>query len=193
MDRFAGLNTQVLGISVDSIPTLVAWADSLGGISYPLLSDFNPHGEITRKFDIFREEGYSERAILIFDKEGTLQYGKVYNIDFAPDIFELFEEIRRIDPEASAAFPQEEKVEELPSGGIVMYCTSWCPHCHRAREWLEEQGFEYTEVDVYRVPGAEAQVRAWADGYIVSPTFDIEGEIVVDFDKERLVQILAKK
>jgi glutaredoxin len=187
------LNTQVLGISVDSVPTLVAWADSLGGISYPLISDFNPHGEVTRQFNVFREEGYSERAIFIFDKEGTLQYKKIYDIDFPPDIFELYDEIRRIDPEASDAFPREEKVEELPSGGIVMYCTAWCPHCRKAREWLEERELEYTEVDVYRVPGAEAQVRTWADGNIVSPTFDIDGEIVVDFDKERLSQLLERK
>jgi glutaredoxin len=72
-----------------------------------------------------------------------------------------------------------------------MYCTAWCPHCRKAREWLEERGLEYIEVDVYRVAGAEAQVRAWADGYIVSPTFDIDGEIVVDFDKERLTEILG--
>ncbi len=190
MDRFAGLNTQVLGISVDSVPTLVAWADNLGGISYPLLSDFNPHGEVTRQFNVFRTEGYSERAIFIFDKEGTLQYRKVYDIDFAPDIFEIYDEIRRIDPEASAAFPKEEKTVELPTGGIVMYCTAWCPDCRKARAWLEGRGLEYTEVDVYRVAGAEAQVREWADGHIVSPTFDIDGEIVVDFDKERLSQLL---
>ena len=187
------MNTQVLGISVDSVPTLVAWADSLGSISYPLLSDFNPHGEVTRQFSVFRKEGYSERAIFIFDKEGKLQYKKVYDIDFPPDIYELYDEIRRIDPESSAAFPKEEIVVDLPSGGIVMYCTAWCPHCRKAREWLEERGLEYTDVDVYRVAGAEAQVRAWADGNIVSPTFDIDGEIVVDFDKERLSQLLEGK
>jgi peroxiredoxin len=34
------MHTQVLGISVDSTDCLRAWAESLGGISYPLLSDF---------------------------------------------------------------------------------------------------------------------------------------------------------
>ena len=38
--KFAGLDTQVLGISIDHVPCLKAWADSLGGINYPLLSDF---------------------------------------------------------------------------------------------------------------------------------------------------------
>ena len=34
------MQTQVLGLSVDSIPCLKAWAKNLGGITYPLLSDF---------------------------------------------------------------------------------------------------------------------------------------------------------
>ncbi|HBX68522.1 MAG TPA: hypothetical protein DEH25_03835, partial [Chloroflexi bacterium] len=43
---FVGLNAQVLGISVDHVPCLQAWAESLGGISYPLMSDFWPHGAV---------------------------------------------------------------------------------------------------------------------------------------------------
>ncbi|MCK5634700.1 MAG: redoxin domain-containing protein, partial [Anaerolineales bacterium] len=36
--RFAGLNAQVLGISVDHVPVLKAWAETFQGIEYPLLS-----------------------------------------------------------------------------------------------------------------------------------------------------------
>ena len=42
LDEFEGLNTQVLGISVDSIPSHEAWEKSIGGITYPLCSDFYP-------------------------------------------------------------------------------------------------------------------------------------------------------
>ena len=79
---------------------------------------------------------------------------------------------------------------ELPTGGIVMYCTRWCKDCRKAREWLQEKKLEYTEVDIYKVPGASDQVRSWADGHLVSPTFDIDGTIILDFDEERLREVL---
>ena len=47
---FNGLNTQVFAISVDSVPTHRAWAERLGGIDYPMLADFWPHGEVARRY-----------------------------------------------------------------------------------------------------------------------------------------------
>ena len=46
LERFAGYDAQVLGISIDSVPCHTAWARSLGGLSYDLLSDFHPKGEV---------------------------------------------------------------------------------------------------------------------------------------------------
>ena len=76
--RFEGYNTQVLGISVDHVPCLKAWAESLGGISYPLLSDFWPHGAVARQYGVFREEaGHSERALFVVDKQGIIRYKQI--------------------------------------------------------------------------------------------------------------------
>ena len=50
------MNVQVLGISVDHVPVLKAWAEDIGGITYPLMSDFWPHGEVARKYGVFRED-----------------------------------------------------------------------------------------------------------------------------------------
>jgi hypothetical protein len=82
--------TQVLGISVDSVPCLNAWADSLGGITYPLLSDFYPHGDVAKKYRVLRSEGYSERAIFVIDKKGIIRYIDIHNIDEQPDNQVLF-------------------------------------------------------------------------------------------------------
>ena len=80
------MNVQVLGISVDHVPCLVAWAKSLGDINYPLLSDFWPHGEVAKKYGVFiEEEGKSERAIFIIDKEGIIRYIDIHDIDEQPD------------------------------------------------------------------------------------------------------------
>jgi alkyl hydroperoxide reductase subunit AhpC len=42
---------------------LKAWADSLGGIHYPLLSDFWPHGEVAQEYGVLRADGNTERAL----------------------------------------------------------------------------------------------------------------------------------
>ncbi len=186
------MDAQVLGISVDSVPCLVAWAESLGGIYYPLLSDFWPHGAIADLYGVLKSDGRSERALFIIDKEGVIQYIDIHDIDDQPDNEVLFAEFRRIDPEAAAKAPPEPQAVELPHGGIVMYCTKWCSDCRDARKWLNERNLNYVEVDIYNVPGAREQVRSWGDGHVISPTFDIDGTIILDFDEEKLKQVLGR-
>src|SRR5438046_8648185 len=59
---FEGLDAQVLGLSVDSVPTHKAWADSLGGVDYPLLADCWPHGDDATNIGILRPARYTESA-----------------------------------------------------------------------------------------------------------------------------------
>ena len=97
--EFAALNAQVLDISVDSIPSHVAWRErEVGPVEVPLCADFYPHAEITRKFGILREgppvAGISERAAFIVDKAGKIAFAKVYPIDQLPDIEELLKTLR---------------------------------------------------------------------------------------------------
>lgn len=74
-----------MGVSVDSVPSHEAWQKSLGGVSFPLCSDFYPHGEVADKYGILRVEGISERAIFIIDTDGVVQYINVHPIDKQPD------------------------------------------------------------------------------------------------------------
>lgn len=190
------MNTQVLGISVDHVPCLQAWAESLGGISYPLLSDFWPHGELARRYGVFREpDGYTERAIFLIDREGIIRYIDVHNIDDQPDNEELRQVIRQADPIAAANEPKRPPVDfsRLPHGGVVMYCTKWCSDCKNARAWLKDCGIRYTEVDIYETPGAEEMVRKWNGGKFVTPTFDIDGKIICEFDQPALRSALGVK
>ena len=196
MARFAGLDTQVLGISVDHVPCLKAWAASLGGIqNYPLLSDFWPHGTVASQYGVLRDEGSSERAIFIIDKQGCIRYIDYHDVGSQPDNQVLFAELRRIDP--SAAMHEKPEILQpeapLPRGGIVMYCTAWCPDCKQARKWLQEHNLAYTEVNITTTPGANQQLREWANGNLTTPTFDIDGTIVVDFDQARLREVLGMR
>jgi len=194
MARFAGLDTQVLGISVDHVPCLKAWAESLGGIqNYPLLSDFWPHGAVAEKYGVLRNDGKSERAIFIIDKQGCVRYIDIHDIDSQPDDQVLFNELRHIDPGAALNEPPESLQPDapLPHGGIVMYCTAWCPDCKKARKWLQEHNLAYTEVNITTTSRAKQQLRKWANGNLTTPTFDIDGTIVVDFDQARLRAVLG--
>ncbi len=192
MATFAGYNTQVLGISVDHIDCLRAWAESLGGITYPLLSDFWPHGAVAQLYGVFRPEGFSERAIFVLDRNGVLRYIDIHDIADQPDNEVLFQVLRKLEP--GAVIPQAPQAEaELPHGGIVMYCTSWCPGCRRARLWLQARNLPYTEVDIDANPAAAAQVRKWADGNRTTPTFDIDGTIVINFDERKVLEALKDR
>jgi glutaredoxin len=177
------------------VPCLKAWAESLGGITYPLLSDFWPHGEVAQRYGVFRQlEGRSERAIFVVDKEGIIQYIDIHDIASQPDNDVLFAEIERLNPEhAFRARNANPLPVGLPHGGVVMYCTAWCPDCKMARTWLKDNKINYTEVDVTTYPGAAKFVRQWANGNLTTPTFEIDGEIIVNFDEARLTSLLKKR
>lgn len=143
------------------------------------------------RYGVLTAEGKTERAIFLIDKEGTIRYIDIHDPDDQPDNEVLFEQIRKIEPEARPEDKPSEDQVDLPHGGVVMYCSKWCADCRKARDWFDEQGIEFREVDVYENPGALKQVREWGDGYLITPTFDIDGTIVLDFDKKRLKDVLG--
>ena len=96
LSEFDRYDAQVVGISIDTIPTIKAWAKSLGGISYPLVSDFWPHGLSALKVAVLRAEGFTERAIFIIDKKGTIRYIDVHAIGDQPKNSILFDELKKI-------------------------------------------------------------------------------------------------
>ncbi len=72
------MNAQVLGISVDSVHSHRAFAEQLGGITFPLLADFHPKGQVTQAYGLWREDkGYSKRAVAVIDRNGVVRYVEV--------------------------------------------------------------------------------------------------------------------
>ena len=94
--RFEGYDAQVVGISIDSVFSNNAWEKSLGGLDYPLLSDFWPHAGVITEYGILRSTGQSERAIIVVDKQGKIAYIDVHDISLQPDNEDLFEELRKL-------------------------------------------------------------------------------------------------
>lgn len=99
--QFAALNAQVLDISVDSIPSHIAWQKKdIGEVEIPLCADFYPHAEVTQKFGILREgapvPGISERAAFIVDKNGKIVFSKIYPLDELPDVREILATLQQL-------------------------------------------------------------------------------------------------
>jgi len=80
-------------------------------------------------------------------------------------------------------------VPKQPS--VVMYCTPWCPDCRNAKRYLDGRGLKYTAIDISKDRAAEQRCRVLANGKMVTPTFDIEGQVVLDFDRKRLEELLG--
>lgn len=97
LDEFQKQDTQVLAISVDSLYSHGAWA-AVRGLTFPLLADFNPKGEVSRLYNVMRsKEGFSERALYIVNRQGIITYSHVSpQLPHIPDIYELFEKLGEI-------------------------------------------------------------------------------------------------
>jgi len=73
-------HAQLLGFSVDSDWTLAAFKKAQG-LDYPLVSDFHPKGEVSRKYGLYLEEsGYTARATVIVGKDGRVAYVKIQQL-----------------------------------------------------------------------------------------------------------------
>ncbi len=84
LSEFTRRNAQVLGISTDNVHSNEAWAKSMGGLSYPLLSDFWPHGRTAVDYGVLRNAGITERAIFVVDKGGVIRYIDIHDISEQP-------------------------------------------------------------------------------------------------------------
>ncbi|HWC80655.1 MAG TPA: peroxiredoxin [Pseudonocardiaceae bacterium] len=68
---------QVLGVSVDTPFSLKAWADQ-EGYTFPLLSDFWPHGEVAKAYGVFNEGGgLANRGTFLIDQDGVVRFAEV--------------------------------------------------------------------------------------------------------------------
>ena len=106
LDKFAAFDAQVMGISVDSTWSHIAWQEKeIGKMKYPLISDFFPHGATAQKYDVFRPgdpiPGINERAIYIIDKHGTIVFAQLYELGEAPDNRDVMEVLERLAAQAA--------------------------------------------------------------------------------------------
>ncbi|MFE4859191.1 peroxiredoxin [Streptomyces sp. NPDC056670] len=94
LPKFVNDDTQLLAVSNDSIHTLRVFAEQ-EGLEYPLVSDFWPHGEVSRAYGVFDEDkGCAVRGTFIIDKEGVVRWTVVNGL---PDARDLSEYVKALD------------------------------------------------------------------------------------------------
>jgi peroxiredoxin len=67
----------------------------MGGINFPMLSDFYPHGSVCIQYDCLRPQGMPKRVVFIIDKQGVIRFGKEYDKGI-PENRELLAELDKI-------------------------------------------------------------------------------------------------
>ena len=75
---------------------------------------------------------------------------------------------------------------------VKIYTTPVCPFCLMAKEYLTSRGIEFEEIDVSKNEKA-AQEMIQKSGQMGVPVIEIDGKIVVGFDKEKIDQLLNLK
>ena len=99
--EFKALNTEVLGVSVDSEFSHLAWIQTdrkeggIGDIAYPLISDIKK--EICTAYNVLDPEaGVALRGLFIIDKEGVIQHTTVNNLSFGRSVDETLRTLKAI-------------------------------------------------------------------------------------------------
>ena len=125
LDKFEAAHTQALGISVDSKFCHANWAESIGGVSFPLLADFHPKGEVAKKYGLYLEEaGITDRATVIIDADGVVQHISAVGPPGERDIGELLELCKKVDADYKGDCATPCEPGKLPAGTKAYVRTS---------------------------------------------------------------------
>lgn len=75
---------------------------------------------------------------------------------------------------------------------IRVFSTPSCPYCVTLKAFLDEQGFDYEDIDVAEDDKAREEMIQKSSQMGV-PVVEIDGQIIIGFDKEKISQILNIK
>lgn len=78
------------------------------------------------------------------------------------------------------------------SSKIIIYGAEWCGFCHAARRYLDDKGVKYDYRDVEQ-DDDDMRAAIEKSGQMGIPVIDIDGTIIVGFDRPRIDQTLKDK
>lgn len=96
LPAFEKQNAELVGISVDGVFCHAAFRDARD-YKMTLLSDFEPKGEVAKKYGVYREgDGFSERALFVIDEDGVIRYSYVSPLGINPGAKEILQTLKEI-------------------------------------------------------------------------------------------------
>ncbi|CCB87106.1 MULTISPECIES: redoxin domain-containing protein [Parachlamydia] len=96
LPEFKKFDAELLGISVDGLWCHIAFAQSRN-LHFSLLSDFNPRGEVSKKYGVYRDkEGICERALFVIDKNGVIAWSYLSQIAENPGADGILEALEKL-------------------------------------------------------------------------------------------------
>ena len=75
---------------------------------------------------------------------------------------------------------------------VIIYVTSWCPHCKKLRNFLDENEIEYVDYDVESDDMAWREAMKKAGGRDIVPVIDIDGKVFYGAFNDALAEKLKK-
>jgi peroxiredoxin len=110
--EFERFGAKLLGISVDSIYSHGAWA-AVRGITFPLLADFEPKGEVARRYNVYRPgDGFSDRALYVLDSQGIICHAYVSpRLSHIPNIYDLYRTLSELTGQPMPTYMGSEPAE----------------------------------------------------------------------------------
>jgi len=97
LSEFREYGAELMGISVDGVWCHAAFCQERK-LHFPLLSDFEPKGEVARRYGVYREgDGTTERALFVINAEGVIHWSYVSPVGVNPGaagIFSALEELQ---------------------------------------------------------------------------------------------------
>ena len=101
LPEFQKFNAELMGISVDSVWSHLAFAKDRN-LHFPLLSDFEPKGEVARTYQVYRaKEGTTERALFVIDADGIIRWSYVSPVGVNPGADGILRALENLGTETS--------------------------------------------------------------------------------------------
>jgi peroxiredoxin len=102
LPEFQRYDAQVVGISVDGVWCHQAYAKARN-LEFPLVADFEPKGEVSRKYGAYRpQDGFSERALFVLDGDGVIRWSYLSEVGTNPGANGVLEALAELSQPASA-------------------------------------------------------------------------------------------
>lgn len=112
LNEFKALGAEVVGASIDSKFTHLAWKEKIGDIGYPMVSDITK--EISSLYEVLREsDGVALRGLFIIDPDGMVRYEVVHDLSIGRNVDEVLRVLKALQTGELCPVDWEEGMDTL--------------------------------------------------------------------------------